>query len=66
MDDCLRQQRALQALQTHLSSLRLKSTNTSIGDGGLLRKEAAEICSRARRTAVECYDNGQVQIQLHG
>ena len=66
MDDCLRQQHALEALHTHLSSLRLKSPNTTIGDGGLLREEAAEICSCARRTAVECHDIQQVQAQLCG
>lgn len=60
MEDCLRQQRALEALQKHLASLRLRSTSTSLDGAEILREEAAEICSRARRIAVESYHDQQV------
>ncbi len=63
MEDCLRQQRALEALQTHVAGLRLESTQTSAEDADtheIPRNEAAEVAIRARRVAVESYDDQQV------
>ena len=63
MEDCLRQRRALGALQTHLAGLRLESTQTSADDAEsheIPHDAAAEISLCARCIAVESYDDQQV------
>ena len=68
MDDGLRQQHALKALQAHLASLRLEGINTNGVDGVdsamLPHEETSELATRARRIAVESYADQQVHAHL--